>query len=208
MGLAGIPVARADTYRADTRLTAENIGAKQTALGDLVADAIRAAVHADIAFIAASSFSDPPVSIGAGAFTDAEVLKTLEYRNDTVVTVKLTGEQVRAALEHSLYLYPKTNSSFLQLSGLVIVVNPEADGEHRLVSARVNDEPLSAGKVYRVAMPSPLANGALAYFKYWKKSDIEKESGKTLENALLSYLSTHRVVGKGDDRLVVKGKGS
>jgi hypothetical protein len=55
-------------------------------------------------------------------------------------------------------------------------------------------------------MPAPLANGALAYFKIWKKSDMDKDTGKTLEDALHDYLADHKTIAKGEERLVVKSK--
>jgi len=198
--------ARADvTVRSDVELSTNDIGAKETALGDLMADALRAEAHADAAFIAASSFTDTP-PIPKGSVPASDLLKTLEYTGDNVIVVKLTGDQIRRALEHGLYLYPRFNSGFLQFSGLIVTINAGAERESRIVSVKVGSEPAQAGKTYTVAMPAPLANGALAYFKIWKKSDIDKDTGKTLEDALRNYLADHKTIAKGEERLVVKSK--
>lgn len=194
----------AETLKAEVELTTKDVGSKETTLGNIIADALRAAAKSDAAIIAASSFNE--VSLPKGNVTNEDILKALEYKGDTVVIVKLTGDQLRRALEHSLFLYPKYNSGFLHVSGLTVTVDPNADKEKRVVSIKVNGDPLENGKTYRVAMPSPLANGALAYFKIWKKSDIDKDTDKTLEAAVNSYLSDKKTLGKGDDRLVIKGK--
>ena len=194
-----------ETVRSEVELSTKDIGNKETALGDLIADALRAEARSDAAFIAASSFTDIP-PLPKGSVTGADILKALEYGGDDVVVVKLTGDQVRRALEHGLYLYPKFNSAFLQVSGLVVTLNNDAAREERIVSVKIAGEPLQAGKVYKVAMPAPLANGALAYFKIWKKSDMDKDTGKTLEAALHDYLADHKTIAKGEERLVVKSK--
>ncbi len=201
--LCALP-ARAEGNRTDVELTTKDISQKESALGSLTADAIRASAKSDAAFIAASSFAEETISIKPGALTVAELLKTLEYKGDTIAIVKLTGEQIRAALEHGLYLYPKSNSGFLHTSGIVATINPTASGEKHILSIKINGSALDASKTYKVAMPAPLANGALAYFKIWKKSDLDKDTGKTLENALTAYLVDHKTIAKGDERLVAK----
>lgn len=197
--------AQSDTVKTEIELSTKEIDAKENAIGSLVADAMRSAASADAAFIAASAFTDIP-PLPKGNVSIANILKALEFKSDTVVVVRLTGAQITRALEHGLYLYPKPNSGFLQFSGLTVTVNPDAAKEKRVVSTKVDGSALDANRVYRVAMPAPLANGALAYFKIWKKSDIEKDTGKTLEAVVADYLRTQKTITKGDERLVIKGK--
>lgn len=205
--LPGVPVAgSADTNHTDTELSTRDIGDKETALGTLVADAIRASAKADAAFIPAAAFTEMPMTIKVGPFTVADLLKALEYKNENIALMKLTGEQIRRALEHSLYLYPRSISSFLQISGLTVTVNPDGDGDKHVVSIKIDGDALVAGKTYKVAMPLTLANGALFYLKYWKKSDMDKDTEKTLESAITDYLADHKTITKGEERLVAKSK--
>ena len=201
---AGTP--RADTYRADVELTNKEIGVKQAGLGDLVADAIRASAHVDAAFVPASAFSESAITVTRAGFGLPDVLKALEYKGDTIAIVKLTGEQIRGALENSLYQLPGRNVAFLQVSGLVVNYNAGATAGKRITSVSVGGSALQPGKTYRIAMPLPLANGGNAYFKYWKKADIEKDTGVSLESALGSYLNEHKTIAKGEDRLVASSK--
>lgn len=194
----------AQALRADVELSTKGADSRETVLCDFVADAIRADSKADISFIAASSFDE--VTIAKGNVTSADVLRSLGYKNDNILLVKLSGDQIVRALENGLYLYPKANSGFLQFSGLVVTINPAAEKEKRVVSVKVGGDSLDASKSYRVAMPAPLANGALLYYKIWKKSDIQKDTERTLETAVTTYLTDHKTITKGDDRLVPKGK--
>jgi 2',3'-cyclic-nucleotide 2'-phosphodiesterase (5'-nucleotidase family) len=196
----------ADVIRAEVDLNTHDIGSKETVIGDLVADAIKAQAKSDIAFIPASSFAD--VVIPKGSISTNDVLKTLDnaYKSDSIVVVKLTGEQIAKALEQSVYLHPSSFNGFLSVSGVTGSANDNADREKRVSSVRVNGDSLENSKVYRVAMPAPLADGAYMYFKIWKKSDIQKDTGKSVESAVTAYLTDHKTITKGDDRLVFKNK--
>jgi 2',3'-cyclic-nucleotide 2'-phosphodiesterase (5'-nucleotidase family) len=195
-------VGSADSIRTEVELSTKDADSKESALANVVADAIRGSAKSDAAFIAASSFNE--VTLPKGTVGAADILKALEYKDDSIVLVKLTGDQITRALEHGLYLYPRSNSGFLQVSGLVVTINPNGEKERRVVSVKIDGDPLETGKTYHVAMPAPLANGALAYFKIWNKTAIEKDTNKTLETAIRAYLSDRKTITKGDDRLVIK----
>ena len=205
LGLGANTAGYADTLKAEVELTTKEVGSKECVLGDVVADAIHAAVKCDAAFIAADYFNEVTHPKGATIST-ADVLKSLVMPGDTISIVKLTGEQVQRGMERSLFLYPKFNSGFLQMSGVVVTFKPDADADKRVVSIKINGDTLEPGKTYRVAMPTPLAKGGLAYFKIWKTSDIEKETSASLQTAVTSYLADHKTLAKGDERLVTKGK--
>ena len=195
----------AETIKTEVELSTKEADSKESQLSDVVADAIRTSAKSDAAFIAATSFNDT-TALPKGAFNSKDLLNALVHKDETIVIVKLKGEQISKALEQGLYLYPKANSAFLQLSGVVVTINPQAEAGKRVVSVKIGGDAVEAGKTYRVAMPAPLANGGLAYFKIWSKSDIEKDTDKTVEAAVTEYLSDHKTLSKGDDRLVIKGK--
>jgi 5'-nucleotidase / UDP-sugar diphosphatase len=196
--------ARADTLKTEVELTTKDVGLKESVLGDTVADAIRDAAKCDAAFIAADYFNE--VTLPKGPLTTADLLKALVMPGDSITIMKLTGDQIQRGMERSLFLYPKFNSGFLQISGLVVTFRPEADADKRVVSIKIDGEPLEPSRAYHVAMPSPLAKGGLAYFKIWKPSDIVKDTDKTLQVALNGYLADHKTVSKGEERLVAKAK--
>ncbi|HLJ57715.1 MAG TPA: 5'-nucleotidase [Chthonomonadaceae bacterium] len=202
--LSGAQSARADSLRADIELTTKDIGSKESAVGNLVADSIRSAVKCDAAFIAADYFTE--VTIPKGAITNADILRALVMPGDSISIVKLTGDQIQRGMERSLLLYPKFNSGFLEVSGMVVTFRPDADADKRVISIKINGDAIEPNKNYLVAMPTPLAKGGLAYFKIWKASDISKETDKTLQTAVNGYLADHKTIYKGEERLVAKGK--
>lgn len=186
-----------------TDLSSKTVRTDESNLANIVADAIRAADKADISFIPASAFQD--VTISKGTRTSEDILKALMYPDDNIVIVKLTGLQIHTALEQSLALSPQKNSAFLQVSGMTINIDPSAERGKRISTIKIGKSPVINDKNYLVAMPSPLANGALAYFKVWSKKDIDHETEKSLEQAVIDYLTTQKsIAGKSEDRLVFK----
>ena len=197
-------VAHADTLKTEVELSTKDVGSKETVLGDVIADAIHSAVKCDAAFIAADYFNE--VTVSKGPITAPEILRSLVMPGDSIAIVKLTGDQIQRGMERSLFLHPKFNSGFLQFSGLVVTFKPDADADKRIASIKIDGDTLEAGKTYRVAMPTPLAKGGLAYFKIWKAGDIEKETNQTLQTAVNGYLNEHKTLSKGEERLIAKGK--
>lgn len=207
---AGLGDTLGDTFRSDVDLSSKEIASRETALGDLIADAVRASVKCDAAFVAADYFNE--IQLPKGSLTGADVLKALVIPGDEISVVKLTGDQIQRAMEFSLFLYPKPNSGFLQVSNMTVTFRPDANADKRIVSIKINGDALETTKTYLVAMPTPLAKGGLAYFKFWKPSDIEKDTykstdkPKTLHVAVLAYIAEHKTFTKGEDRLIAKGK--
>ena len=193
----------ADAIKTDVELSTKEADSRESVLCDVVADAIRASAKSDAAFIAATSFNDS-TTLPKGSVNSKDLSNALVHKDENIVIVKLKGEQITRALEQGLYLYPKSNSAFLQFSGLVVTINPQAEAGKRVVSVKIGGDALEAGKTYKVAMPAPLANGGLAYFKIWSKSDIDKDTEKTVDAALTAYLADHKTLSKGDERLVRK----
>ncbi len=96
----------------------------ETAIGDLFADAVRSAVKADIAFVAASELrvKDAPIPAGEVAVTDITAFAS--YPDDPLAEVRLTGKAVKQALEKSVSIYPQPSLGFLQVSGLRFTIDP------------------------------------------------------------------------------------
>ncbi len=144
-------------------------------VGQSVADQIREAAGVEGAFVAEGLIRQPLQS--------DNLATALQYPTDEIVVVSLTGAQVKQAFERSVSLYPKSNSSFLHVSGFEIVFDANRDPNARVVSVDTSSGKLEDGRTYEIAMPSSLGRGGLGYFKIWDKSKIVRTvDGKTVES--------------------------
>jgi 5'-nucleotidase len=130
--------------------------AGESSLGDLVADAQRAATHADIALMNPGGLrSDLP----AGPITWGDVL-TLHPFGNHLITLDMTGTQLRALLEQQWPADAAALPRILKTSGLYYSWDPARPAGARIVEACDGArEPLDGARHYRVAVNDFLANG-------------------------------------------------
>lgn len=185
-------------------LSTRDVRTEESPLASVVADAIRAAGKAEIGLIAATSFTD--ATIPEGSAKPEDFVRSLMFKSDTVVVMRLTGAQVKTALEHGLGMLPARSAAFLQVSGIRIRANPTAQRGSRVDSIQVGKAALDPSRTYTVAMPSPLAGGALVYSKAWSRTDMDRDTGTTLEDALKAFLATTKEIGNATEERIVLGR--
>jgi 2',3'-cyclic-nucleotide 2'-phosphodiesterase/3'-nucleotidase len=122
---------------------------QESAVGDLIADFMRAAVQADVALVNGGAIRGNTV-LPAGALRRRDVLAILPFANK-VVKLEVTGEVLRAALEHGLSQVERTAGRFPQVSGLRYVFDPGRPAGSRLVTASVGGQTLDPRSNYTVA---------------------------------------------------------
>lgn len=150
--------------------------------GQSAADALRAFAGSDGAFIAGGMLKD--------TFNKDDLSTMLAFPTDGIEVLSLTGDQIRQAFERSVSMYPAQNKSFLQISGFDVVYK-KAAGPTRIVSISVNGAPLDNNKSYTVAMPWPLAHGAVGYFRVWNSDKpVKTFPQSTMESVLKGKKST------------------
>lgn len=137
---------------------------EQSPADALFADIVRNATATDVAILPGVGYG---VALAAGPIRAAD-LRNLIPHESKVVTMTLTGAQIREILEQSLentYTKdPRTKVGGLaQVSGLVFVYRPNAAKGSRLQDVRVGGRALETGREYRVATNSLLAEGGHNY---------------------------------------------
>jgi 2',3'-cyclic-nucleotide 2'-phosphodiesterase (5'-nucleotidase family) len=182
-----------------------SVGAQlgETSIGDLVADAIRDSVHAPIGLLAAGSLRE--VTIPKGKADASDIRQCIQYPDDKIVVMELTGAEIRQALERSVSIYPQKNLGFLQVSGIRVVIRPENAKGNRIASLAMDSGPFSDDAKYQVATTVPVANGAYGYFTIWDKAEIAKAKTITISQALTDFLAASPSFDYSQaDRIVVK----
>jgi 2',3'-cyclic-nucleotide 2'-phosphodiesterase (5'-nucleotidase family) len=128
----------------------EHVRSQETNLGDLFADALRQKLSTDIAFFNGGSIR---TSFPAGDITLGKLMEAFPYESH-LVSIKLTGQQIKSALTQSLTTN-KGEGGFLQVSGLQVT----ADSSGNILSVTCQGRTLDDTALYTIALPSFLAYG-------------------------------------------------
>ncbi len=167
-------------------------GKQETPIGSLIADAFRAAMHADVAFVAAGDLKSTDDALPAGKVQSSDVLSVIAYPDEKVVVLALDGRKIRNALEISVGTYPRAGLSFLQVSGLKFSYDAAKPAGQRITSVTIGSSAIIDDHAYTVAVGRSLADGALGYWKVWSKNNIVSSKEPVLSSvAINSYFRTH-----------------
>lgn len=180
---------------ASTEITRSQTEAGESALGNLVADGQRAAMNADIAFITTGSLR---AEIPEGNVTWGDLYAVQPF-SSTVLSMTMTGEQVRDALERQWETpLPPHN---LAVSGLSYTFDERKPAGSRVVEVRVNGAPLDPDAEYTAAMVDFLATGGDRYTVFTEGTNVV--NGPSDVDALVAYMESlpKPVDAKADTRI-------
>ncbi len=129
---------------------------RESMLGDLVTDAMRAGTGADVALLNSGTLRLDRV-IPPGAVTNHHIETIFPFPDQTrVVTFPMTGAQLRNVLEHSVSRGVLGSGGFLQVSGLTFRFDPAKPSGRRIVG----DIRRSSGTVVSPTDTVRVASGA------------------------------------------------
>ena len=151
----GVAAVALDTRRASVR-SGEN------AFGNLVADAMRAAVGAEIALTNGGGIRGGTVHAAGSEITAKLVLTELPFGNRTV-KLALPGAQIREALEHGVSGVENGSGRFPHVSGLAFSFDASRPRGGRVVAVSVGGAPLQDDRIYTLATNDFLARGGDGY---------------------------------------------
>ncbi|WP_211194711.1 bifunctional metallophosphatase/5'-nucleotidase [Pyxidicoccus fallax] len=127
--------------------------AGESALGNLIADAQRAKMGTDFAFMNPGGIR---ADLDAGAITWGELFTIQPFAND-LVRMDLTGAQVKTVLEQQWS--DPARPRILQVSGLTVRYDSSLPSGSRIVSVRKGGVELDPAGLYSVTVNSFLAGG-------------------------------------------------
>ncbi len=174
--VVGRTVTELDTRRASVR-SGEN------AFGNLVADAMRAAVGADIALTNGGGIRGDTVYPAGSEITGKLVLTELPFGNRTV-KLALTGAQMREALEHGVAGVENTSGAFPHVSGLTFSFDAGRPKGGRVVDVVLGATPLEDDRTYTLATNDFLAGGGDGYAMF-------EETERRISGRDASFMAAH-----------------
>jgi 5'-nucleotidase / UDP-sugar diphosphatase len=190
----GTTAVELDSRRATVRL-------KESAIGNLIADAIREATHADAALTNGGGIRGDRTYPAGTTLTRKDILTELPFGNVTVL-VEITGADLRAALEEGVSAVEDVAGRFPHVSGLRFVFDPKRPKGSRVLEVMVGDKPLDPGATYKLATNEYLMAGGDGYASLKRARPIIDASG----GALMAGVVTDYIAARGTVSPAVEGR--
>jgi len=166
---------------------------RETALSNLIADALREDVKADVAIANAGGARGSQV-YPAGPLTRRTLLSIHPFGN-IVCKISVSGRVLLEALTHGVEKLPIASGQFPQLSGMTMRVRTSAPTATRVTDVRVGGQPLDLEKTYTVALPDFVMNGGDGYTMFpGQKVLVDAQSGDLVVTALEKYIAARGTV--------------
>jgi 5'-nucleotidase len=185
-----------DTIVGTTATPLDATGARmtrETALGNLVADALRADVGADIGLSNAGGVRGDRV-YPTGPLTRRTLL-TMHPFGNVVCKIAVSGRVLLDALNSGVSKLPAAAGQFPQVSGVTMKVDVRGPPGNRVSDVRVNGEPLELNRTYTVGLPDFVQKGGDNYSMFvGQRVLVDAQSGDLVVTALEKYIAAKRVV--------------
>jgi 5'-nucleotidase / UDP-sugar diphosphatase len=161
---------------------------REAAIGDLVADAMRASTHADAAVTNGGGIRGGKIYPPGSALTAGDILVELPFDN-RVLIIDITGAELVRTLENGLSQLPTPSGRFPQVSGLTIEADPSRPAGDRILSIKVGEAPLDKDRTYRIATNDFMARGGDGYTMLRDaKPLLPPLDAPLLSHAVIAYL--------------------
>merc|ERR1712206_47085 len=123
-----------------------SIRTRETNIGNLIADVMRAGLKTDIAALNSGTLRSDAI-IEKGPFKVRDLVKLLPMLDELCV-LQLSGEQVMLVLENSVSQYPRLEGRFLQVSGVEFTFDADKPSGQRVIkdTVMVRGQPIDGEK--------------------------------------------------------------
>ena len=186
-----------DTRRASVR-SGEN------AFGNLVADAMRIAVGADIGLTNGGGIRGDTVYAAGSDITGKLVLTELPFGNKTV-KLALSGARIREALEHGIGEVESGSGAFPHVSGLSFSFDASRPKGKRIVEVAIGGVPMDDDKTYTLATNDFLARGGDRYTMFEAaERRIDAKDGSFMAAQVMEFVETVGTVSPAVEGRIVR----
>ncbi len=166
-----------------------SVRSEETAMGNVITDAMRDGVGADIAITNGGGIRGDKVYDAGTVLTRADILTELPFGNTTVL-IEITGADVRAALENGVSAIEDGAGRFAQVSGLTFAYDLAAPAGQRVTDVSVDGGPLDLARVYKVATNNFLLAGGDGYSMFGSGNVlVDGSAGKLMASTVMDYIS-------------------
>lgn len=191
----------------------------ETNLGDLVADAYRVVMDADIGMVNGGGIR---ADIETGDVTYEDIINVHPYGNEMCV-VEATGQEILDALELGAMNYPFEDGGFQHVSGLTYSINVSVpssvvlddtgafvsvNGAYRVTDVMVNGEPLDLNKTYTVASHNYMIKEGGSGFNMFMDNTLIQDCTMLDNQLLIDYITDYlgSTIGSGYENPYGEGR--
>jgi 5'-nucleotidase/UDP-sugar diphosphatase len=176
----------------------------EAAMGNLVADALREAVKADVAITNGGGLRGNKEYLAGHAITRKDVLTELPFGNRTM-KLQVTGSTILAALENGFSEIEDGGGRFPQVSGLKVEYDPKKPKGSRVVSVEANGKPLDIDARYTIATNDFMSNGGDGYVMFREARPLlSVRDAKLMANDVMAYVTVRKTVSPAVEGRIVK----
>ncbi|WP_414472041.1 bifunctional metallophosphatase/5'-nucleotidase [Microvirga sp. M2] len=177
----------------------------EAAMGNLIADALRASVGADVAITNGGGIRADKQYAAGQKLTRRDILAEMPFGNTTVL-IEVKGEQIKAALENGVSQVRELGGRFPQVSGIVAEVDLKEPVGSRVKSVKINGEPLDPARTYKLATNDFMARGGDGYRTFIDaKSLIDVSASQLMASQVIDYVAkAGKVAPKVEGRVVLR----
>ena len=166
----------------------DSVRTGESNFGNLVADAIRAGVGAEVALTNGGGIRGDRTYGPGTVLTRKDILTELPFGNVTVL-IELSGADLLAALENGVSDVENKAGRFPQVSGMSVVYDPTKPAGSRIVEVEVGGRPLELGRSYRVATNEYVYAGGDGYEALGRgKALIDGSGGTLMASMVMEYI--------------------
>jgi len=179
------------------------IRASEANVGNLVADAMRRDVQADVAIMNSGGIRGNR-EYPAGTLT-RRLLTQLNPFSNVVCKIEITGAQLLAALNFGVSKLPAASGQFPQVSGMTFRVVVSAPVDNRVRDLKINDAPVDLTKTYTVALPDFVLHGGDGYEMFsGAKVLVAPEAGSLIVTAVEKTIAGQEIAPRTEGRIVIE----
>jgi 2',3'-cyclic-nucleotide 2'-phosphodiesterase (5'-nucleotidase family) len=172
----------------------EAVRTRETTMGNLIADALREALQADVALTNGGGIRGDRLYDAGTTLTRRDIRRELPFGNVGVL-LALSGADLLAALENGVSQVEAKAGRFPQVSGMHLVYNPGKPAGGRVVAVQVNGKRLDPTATYRVATNDFVLKGGDGYTSLSKgKALIDASGGPLIATTVMDYIAAKGVV--------------
>jgi 5'-nucleotidase/UDP-sugar diphosphatase len=177
----------------------------EAAIGNLIADAMRASLKADVAVVNGGGIRAGKVYRPGTAISRRDILAELPFGN-RLVLLEMSGADLLHGIENGLSQLPNASGRFPQVSGMTVEADVKKPAGNRIISMRVGDAPIDLGRTYRVASNDFMGRGGDDYATFRDAvHPLPDDDSALLANEVMAHirrLATIRTAIEG--RIVLK----